>query len=559
MLATIKHNDTGDLVKVARYLTGNAERNAASEKFDATFVSFVCSWQGKNGLTADGVIGKKSWSKMAENAPTCSTAKNKTSAATCALQILLGGLGVDGVFGSKTKNAVAAFQSAKGLKADGVCGPKTWAALIGKTDSGTGTSGGSAAGTGAGQTTEGGKVINKCVHYLQWDKKWKNIKYSTHTSSQTIGNSGCGPTSMAQIMATFIDATITPVEMCKLAVDNGFRTYSNGTAWGFYEFVFKKYAGFRKFVKTSSVETLIAALEQGALAVCSMNSNDNNFWTKGGHFITAIGYDDKGYIYANDPNKSSAPRKQKKDKFKSCMKQAFIFWPEAKEDTDHPFEPVGGDQSTGDAPAPARGSAIIDISKWQPTVNYDKFIKATKLIILRAGYRGTGGSIKIDQCFVKHADALKQRGIRFGVYFYSIAKNESMAREEARMFVKYAKEYAPLFWALDVEKNEITHEAIAIFADEMRKQGVKKLGCYVAHNLYTKYGYDGLRRRFDFTWIPRYGKNDGTVEGSKKPDYECDVWQYTSTGTVPGIIGNVDVNLITGTGKSLDWFLGGDG
>ena len=556
MLATLRHNDTGDLVKVARYLTGNAARKTANGTFDASFVSFVCSYQSNNGLTSDGVIGPKTWSKIAEKAPTCSTAKNKTSAATCSVQILIGGLDVDGIYGTKTKKAVAAYQSAKGLTADGVCGPKTWAALIGVTAASSGTPGG----TSAGQTTTSGKTLNNCVHYLQWDSKWKNKKYSTHTSSQTIGNSGCGPSAMAQIMATFIDPKITPVEMCELAVNNGFRTYNSGTAWGFFEFVFKKYPQFRKFIKTTNIATLKAALADGALAVCSMNSNDNHFWTSGGHFITAIGFDDAGYIYANDPNKSSAPRKQQQDKFKSCLKQAFIFWPEAKEEVSDPFESVGDDQSTGstDTPAPARGSVIIDISKWQPTVNYDKFIKATSLIILRAGYRGTGGGIKIDQCFVKHADAIKQRGVRFGVYFYSIATNESMAREEARMFWKWAKDYNPLFWALDVEKSEITHDAIAAFIDELRKLGVDRAGCYVAHNLYRKYRYDELRASFDFTWIPRYGKNTGTIEGSTEPDFECDMWQFTSTGKIDGITGNVDVNVITGTGKPLSWFLGGD-
>ncbi len=556
MLATIRHNDTGDLVKVARYLTGNAARNAASGTFDATFVSFVCAWQSKNKLTSDGIIGPKTWTKIAELAPTCSTAKNKTSAATCAVQLLVGGLTVDGIFGTNTKKAVAAYQSAKGLSADGIVGPKTWAALIGSATASSGTSGS----TSAGQTTSGGKTLNNCAFYLQWDSKWKNKKYSTHTSSQTIGNSGCGPSAMAMIMATFIDPAITPVEMCELSVANGYRTYDSGTAWGFFEFIFKKYSGFSKFVKTSSVETLVAALAQGALAVCSMNSNDNHFWTSGGHFITAIGFDDDGYIYANDPNKSSHPRKQKKDKFKSCLKQAFIFWPEPKEVTPDPFEPVDDGASTGstEAPAPARGTAIIDISKWQPTVNYDSFIKATSLIILRAGYRGTGGGIKIDECFVKHADALKQRGIRFGVYFYTIATNESMAREEARMFYKWAKEYEPLFWALDAEKDAVTHDAIAAFADELRLLGAARIGCYVAHNLYAKYKYDTLRSAFDFTWIPRYGKNDGTLEGSTKPNYACDLWQYTSTGKIDGINGNVDTNIITGTGKTLAWFLGGD-
>lgn len=280
MLATIRHNDTGDLVKVAKYLTGYSERNEAGETFDATFVAFVCSWQSKHSLTSDGIIGPKTWVKLASAAPTCSTAKNKTSAAVCAVQLLVGELTVDGIYGSGTKKAVAAYQSAKGLDADGICGAKTWAALIGATDVSTPVPSGT--GTGAGQTVSGGKVLNNCVHYLQWDSKWKNVKYSTHTSSQTIGNSGCGPSSMAMIMATFIDKSITPVEMCKLSVDNGYRTYSSGTSWSFFEFVFKKYSKFAKFVKTTSIPTLKAALEQGALAVCSMNSNDNGFWTKGG-------------------------------------------------------------------------------------------------------------------------------------------------------------------------------------------------------------------------------------------------------------------------------------
>lgn len=324
MLATIKHSDNSTLVNVAKYLTGYSERGEASSTFDATFVSFMCSWQSKHNLTADGIIGPKTWAKIAESAPTCSTAKNKKSAATCAVQLLIGNLSVDGIYGSNTKQAVAAYQSAKKLSSDGVCGPKTWAALIGTSTQAT------TSGTGGGQTTTGGKTINKCVHYLQWDSRWKSKKYSTHTSSQTIGNSGCGPTAMAMIMASWIDPAITPVEMCKLAVDAGYRTYSNGTAWGFFEYVFKKYKGFKKFITTTSVETLKAALADGALAVCSMNSNDGHFWTSGGHYITAIGFDDAGYIYANDPNKKECPRKQKDTKFKSCLKQAFIFWPDGK-------------------------------------------------------------------------------------------------------------------------------------------------------------------------------------------------------------------------------------
>ena len=547
MLKTIQHNDKDVLVVVAKLLTGyvsvtkkvadTAAFISEHETYDAGFVAHVCAWQSNHSLTSDGVIGKATWTALAKEAPTCSTSKLKTSAITLACQLLLGGnLTADAIFGTRTKQAVAAFQSSAGLSADGICGPKTWGALIGVKDEPT------------------GKIINPYVHYLQWDKRWKNIMYSNHgDKKQTIGNSGCGPSAVAQVVAQWVDPNLTPVEMCQLALDNGYRTKNSGTNGAFCEFIADKYPEIEKCTRTRSVKTIKNALQKGALVITCMNSNCDHFWTTGGHYVTAVGYDDKGYIYAADPNKSSCPRKQKDADFEKCLKQAWILWPAKKEEETHdPFERVD------DGKAQERGTAIIDVSKWQPSINYDKFIKDTALIILRVGRRGTGGSVKIDECFIKHADALKKRGIRFGVYFYSIANTGTKAREEARSFVKWAKDYSPLFWAMDAEKEEITHEAIAVFADEMRKQGVKKLGCYVAHNLYQKYGYDGLRPRFDFTWIPRYGANRGTIESSIKPDFPCDMWQFTSTGKVAGIPGNVDMNVITGTGKPLEWFLGGE-
>lgn len=114
------------------------------------------------------------------------------------------------------------------------------------------------------------------------------------------------------------------------------------------------------------------------------------------------------------------------------------------------------------------------------------------------------------------------------MYFFSIANTEEKAREEARMFWQYALEYNPLFWAMDAEKQEITTTAaIAAFADELRKLGAVKVGCYCANHLYQKFDYGSIRDKFDFTWIPRYG--------SKPPVYPCDMWQYTSTGKVNGI------------------------
>jgi len=307
-MKTIKKGISGKEVRVAQALLDYS----ITGTFDVKFVAVVKAFQKKHGLDDDGIIGAKTWAKLAETAPTI---KNKKSdkKATLAAQALLGFKGddLDGICGTKTKARIKAYQAAQGLPADGVCGQTTWERLLGVSEKATASNNGK---------------INACVHYIQWDKRWKNVKYSTHTSSQTIGNSGCGTTAMAMILAQWIDKKITPVETSALSVKNGYRTKNSGTAWGFFKFCFKHYKGFSKFVQTNSITVLKAALAEGALAVCSMNSNDNGFWTKSGHFITAIGADGT-YIYANDPNKSAHPRKQKHSKFQKCMKQAFIFWP----------------------------------------------------------------------------------------------------------------------------------------------------------------------------------------------------------------------------------------
>lgn len=307
MLPTIKQGKTNNNVKIAQYLTGYAARKEASGIFDANFVAAVCTWQRNHGLTPDGIIGPKTWSALALNAPICSKKKNTTSAETCALQIALGGLDADGVFGNKTKAAVVAFQSAHGLNPDGSCGPITWGLLIT----------GNAAGT---VTPTPGKFVQP-VDYKQYDSRWGSIKYtSCGNSSQTIKNSGCGPTSAADVVATLKDASITPKEMAALALQWGDRSKSNGTNWSYFQHVQEHYR-FSKMIKSTSIATLKACLDAGGYAVCSMGPG---YWTKGGHYICAWKYAD-GYIFCNDPASSSRKKQIEKD-FVSQRKRFFCFY-----------------------------------------------------------------------------------------------------------------------------------------------------------------------------------------------------------------------------------------
>ena len=195
--------------------------------------------------------------------------------------------------------------------------------------------------------------------------------------------------------------------------------------------------------------------------------------------------------------------------------------------------------------------AFIDISKWQGTIDFKALKPAVSVVVARACNNTT-----LDTMFNTYAAGMNAQGIPFGVYCYSKASTAAEAQLEARALYAYASKYKPRFYVMDAEEGSITQAAILAFVAELRNLGATKVGAYVGHHRYTQYGMSSIKSKLDFVWIPRYGSNDGTLAGSTKPDYPCDVWQYTSNGKVPGISGRVDMSVITGTGKSLAWFAG---
>lgn len=305
MLTTIRHRSEGDEVRIAQYLSRYAERGKASGVYDADFVAHIISCQKSHSIIADGVIGPATWRAIAASAPLCSTSRNRKSRYTCALQLLLGGLEADGIYGSKTKKAVAAYQSAAGLEADGKCGTATWSALI----------------TGD-RPAAAGRGFKQPVDFKQADSRWgKKMYSSTGNKKQTMANSGCGPTAMADVVATLKDRSVTPYTLAELSMANGHRTSSGGTAWSFFPFIQERY-GFSKLIESGTLASLKACLDAGGYVVCSMGPG---YWTKGGHFICAWKYDDT-YIYCNDPA-SKSRKKQKQSAFMKERKRFFCFYP----------------------------------------------------------------------------------------------------------------------------------------------------------------------------------------------------------------------------------------
>lgn len=263
--------------------------------------------QKQLGLKVDGVAGPATFAAYLPYLPYLRYGDESGSVYVKAVQALVGA-SIDGKYGKQTRANVKAFQATAGLEVTGNVTRNDWAALW------------DCPYTRTGKTT--GTNTVQPVDYKQGDRRWGKVVYTAcGNKNQTIANSGCGPTSMADIMATWINAKITPVEMCKYAVAHGFRTKSSGTAWGFFKSIAKAY-GFTGFVQTKSMAAAREALKNGALVVASMGPG---YWTRGGHYICLWKTDDT-YMYANDPA-SRARKRQKLGKFERERKQFFIFRP----------------------------------------------------------------------------------------------------------------------------------------------------------------------------------------------------------------------------------------
>jgi hypothetical protein len=135
------------------------------------------------------------------------------------------------------------------------------------------------------------------VYFSQEDSRWRNIMYSNHgDKAQTIGTSACGPTSAAMAISSLTGKEVLPSVAAAYAIKNGYRTYNDGTAWGFFASIAKEYD--LECSQTGNLDTVKIALTKGALVVASMGPGH---LTGGGHYILLVGIAGK-WIDVYDPN-----------------------------------------------------------------------------------------------------------------------------------------------------------------------------------------------------------------------------------------------------------------
>lgn len=193
----------------------------------------------------------------------------------------------------------------------------------------------------------------------------------------------------------------------------------------------------------------------------------------------------------------------------------------------------------------------IDVSRWQGTIDWAQ--------VAAAGYKGAmlktvstnrklskrADGLYIDPTFETNYRNAKAVGLDVGVYYYTYATSEAMANAELALVRQavYGKELTlPL--AVDVEENKLkpmsTLDLTNLTAYALEQ--VEKMGFYAQLYTYTGYKYEldmaRLSSRWD-VWLADYtGK-------TPKVSFKYTAHQHTSKGSVPGISGNVDLNVTT--------------
>ena len=137
------------------------------------------------------------------------------------------------------------------------------------------------------------------TYYSQLDSRWgSHIFTSRNNNSQTIANSGCGPTS-ASMIVTAIKGAITPDEMGDLFVENGYRSANSGTYFSAFRWVADTFN--IEYQETSNIDYALELLNNNNYIVASCG---NGLFTYGGHYIVLTKIDNNvisiydPYLYA---------------------------------------------------------------------------------------------------------------------------------------------------------------------------------------------------------------------------------------------------------------------
>lgn len=191
----------------------------------------------------------------------------------------------------------------------------------------------------------------------------------------------------------------------------------------------------------------------------------------------------------------------------------------------------------------------IDVSKYQGKIDW-KAVKedGVEYAFIRLGLRGyESGKVVLDEYFKQNMRDANNAGVKVGVYFFTQAITVEEAKEEAEFVIKHLADYdVPYPVVFDVEmivggdgranklsKEERTDICVA-FCESIKEAG------------YTPMIYGNVKcftKLIDMTRLEAYEKWYAFYGDYMYFPYEVSMWQYTESGTVNGIKGDVDLNI----------------
>lgn len=185
----------------------------------------------------------------------------------------------------------------------------------------------------------------------------------------------------------------------------------------------------------------------------------------------------------------------------------------------------------------------IDVSKWQGTIDWDA-VKASGIdfVILRAGT--TKGK---DSYFDYNYLGAKSRGINVGAYYYTYALTEAEAAAEAETVATWIAgktfEYPIYFDIEDPSMESLSVETrtnMCIAFNSVLEEKGYFTGIYASKSWLDTY-LDKATLASKYTIWEASWRNSGQADIDKSGD--CQVWQYSATGSISGISGYVDLDV----------------
>jgi len=193
----------------------------------------------------------------------------------------------------------------------------------------------------------------------------------------------------------------------------------------------------------------------------------------------------------------------------------------------------------------------VDVSEHQGEIDWPAVKQSgmADFAFIRAGYRGyTQGLIQEDPFFRRNAEGASAEGIDVGIYFFSQAVTPFEAVEEAQFLLSLLADYAVTFpvvydWEPIMaggsrtetipDRETLTDCALAFC------QTIESAGYTAAVYFYRDLGYFS----YDLGRLAAYPFWVGAPGDAPDFYYAHDYWQYSYTGAVPGIEGDVDLDL----------------